>query len=126
MRVAAVDFGKARIGLAVSDDLGLLAHPRPALPAANVRGAIRELVRIADEEGIERFLVGWPLELRGAEGPAAGRVREFAQSLADLSGRDVELVDERLSTKHATRRLREGHDIGSGRRAQAQIGRAHV
>jgi putative holliday junction resolvase len=117
MRVAAVDYGKARIGLAVSDDLGMLAHPRPALRATNPRAAIEALRRIADDDGIERFLVGLPVEMRGVEGPAAGRARAFAQKLADGTGRPVELIDERLSTVEATKRLREG---------QAKRGRERV
>jgi putative Holliday junction resolvase len=108
MRVAAVDFGTARIGLAVSDELGMLAHPRPAVRAGNPRAAIEALRRTADDERIDRFLVGLPLEMRGAEGAAARRVRAFAQKLADGTGREVELVDERLTTVQAMRRLREG------------------
>jgi putative Holliday junction resolvase len=52
--------------------------------------------------------VGLPLDRQGEEGREAGRARKFAQALADAAGREVELVDERLSTVEATRRLREG------------------
>ena len=108
MRVAAVDLGKVRVGLAVSDELGLVAHPRPPLTGGQPRRVIAELVRLAREESIDRFLVGLPLDRHGGEGREAGRARRFAQSLADAAGKDVELVDERLSTVEAARRLREG------------------
>jgi len=108
MRVAAVDLGKVRVGLAVSDELGMMAHPRPPLAGGQPRKVIAALVRLASEEGIERFLVGLPLDRQGEEGREAGRARKFAQALADAAGREVELVDERLSTVEATRRLREG------------------
>jgi len=108
MRVAAVDLGKIRVGLAVSDELGLIAHPRGPLPGANRRKLIAELASLAREEKVGRFLVGLPLDRNGGEGRAAARARTFAQALADATGRDVELVDERLSTVEATRRLREG------------------
>jgi putative Holliday junction resolvase len=108
MRVAAVDLGKVRVGLAVSDELGMVAHPRPPLAGGQPRKVIAELVRLASAEGIERFLVGLPLDRKGEEGREASRARRFAQSLADAAGRDVELVDERLSTVEASRRLREG------------------
>jgi putative Holliday junction resolvase len=108
MRVAAVDLGKVRVGLAVSDELGMVAHPRPPLAGGQPRKIIAELVRLASEEGIERFLVGLPLDRQGEEGREAGRARKFAQWLADAAGREVELVDERLSTVEATRRLQEG------------------
>ena len=106
--MAAVDLGKVRVGLAVSDELGMVAHPRPPIVGGQPRRIIAELVRLAAAEGVERFLVGLPLDRRGDEGREAGRARKFAQALADAAGREVELVDERLSTVEATRRLREG------------------
>jgi putative Holliday junction resolvase len=85
-----------------------MAHPRPPLSGNSHKGLLAELRRVAHEENIERFLVGLPLDRSGAEGREAGRARRFAQALADATGRQVELVDERLSTVEATRRLREG------------------
>jgi putative Holliday junction resolvase len=108
MRVAAVDLGKVRVGVAVSDELGMLAHPRSSLAGGNQKKLLAELVAFARAEHIRRFLVGLPLNLKGAEGREAGRARKFAQALADASGLEVELVDERLSTVEATRRLAEG------------------
>jgi putative Holliday junction resolvase len=108
MRVAAVDLGKVRVGLAVSDELGLIAHPRGPLPGANRKKLLGQLATLARDEKVGRFLVGLPLDRNGGEGRAAARARSFAQALADATGREVELVDERLSTVEATRRLREG------------------
>src|SRR3954471_4233827 len=95
MRVAAVDLGKVRVGLAVSDELGMLAHPRPPLPGQNRKVLLAELVKLARDEAIDRFLVGLPLDRGGHEGQSAVRARRFAQVLADATGREVELVDER-------------------------------
>lgn len=106
--MAAVDVGKVRIGLAVSDELGMLAHLRPHLDGRNTKAALRALADLARDEGISRFLVGLPLDLRGDAGAAARRAERFAEALAEAADRDVELVDERLSTVEATRRLREG------------------
>src|SRR5689334_18117445 len=108
MRVAAIDLGKVRVGLAVSDELGVLAHPRTALAGGNPKKLLGDLARLAREEGIGRFLVGLPLNRTGGEGREAARARKFAQALADATGLEVELVDERLSTVEATRRLAEG------------------
>jgi putative pre-16S rRNA nuclease len=107
MRVAAVDLGKVRVGLAVSDDLGVLAHPRRALAGGHPKKLLGELALVARIEHIDRFLVGLPLNRRGEEGNEAARARRFAQALADATGCEVELVDERLSTVEATRRLAE-------------------
>jgi putative holliday junction resolvase len=108
MRVAAIDLGKVRVGLAISDELGVVAHPRAPLAGGNERRLVAELVELSRAENIERFLVGLPLNRAGAEGQEAQRARRFAQALADATRREVELVDERLSTVEATRRLREG------------------
>ncbi|MEM6790529.1 MAG: Holliday junction resolvase RuvX [Myxococcota bacterium] len=105
-RVAAIDLGKARVGLAVSDELQMLAHPRPALPGGNPGRLAAELAALAEREGIDRFLVGLPLTMSGEAGVAAQRAIRFCQRLADVSGRDVELVDERLSTVQASQTLR--------------------
>jgi putative holliday junction resolvase len=113
-RVAAVDLGKARVGLAVSDELGMLAHPRPALDGRSLKAVLAALAKLAADEKIARFVVGVPLELSGQGGVAAQRAVRFCQKLADATGCEVELVDERLSTVEATRRLREGErkDVG--------------
>ncbi len=116
--MAAIDLGKARVGLAVTDELGLMAHPRPALDGRNKKALLASLAELAREEGIARFLVGLPLEMTGVEGPAARRAREIAAELADASGVPVELWDERLTTVEASRRLRAG-----GVRSHEQKGR---
>ena len=106
VRVAAIDLGKARVGIAVSDELGLLAHPRPFLDGKSRKPLIAALVARVRDEGIERFLLGLPLEMTGDEGPAARRVMGFAQELANAAGVEIELVDERLTTVSAQAAMR--------------------
>jgi len=117
-RVAAIDLGKARVGLAVSDELGWMAHVRPSLDGKSRKPLLRALAALAEEEHIERFLVGLPLEMTGEEGPAAQRAIAFAHELHAATSVEVVLVDERLSTVEARRRLRDG-----GVKARAQKGR---
>jgi len=107
-RVAALDFGKARVGVAVADELGLLAHPRPALDARNKKALLSALAELAKEEELSRFLVGLPLSMSGAMGAMGEKALRFAEELANATGVEVEMVDERLTTVEATRRLREG------------------
>jgi putative Holliday junction resolvase len=106
VRVVAIDLGKARVGIAVSDDLGLLAHPRPALEGKSRKPLIAALAAMARAEGTQRFLVGLPLEMTGEHGAAARRVMSFAQELANATGVEIELVDERLTTVEAAQQLR--------------------
>ena len=107
MRAAAVDYGTVRIGLAIADELGLLAHPRPFVDGQDPRRAVRELSELAKAEGIEVFLVGLPRGLKGQESASTKRARKFAERLAAESGVRVELRDEWLSTREAEARLRE-------------------
>jgi putative Holliday junction resolvase len=116
-RVAAIDLGKARVGVAVSDELGLLAHTRPFLDGKSKKPLLAALAALAREDGITRFLVGLPLEMTGEQGPAARRALAFAQELADATGVEVEMIDERLSTVEASRRLTDG-----GHKARQQKG----
>lgn len=107
MRAAAVDLGKVRVGLAIADELGLMAHPRPYLDGRDPRRVVADLSRFAEAEGVTLFLVGLPRQLNGKEGIAAQRARRFAEALQRRTTAQVELIDEWLSTKEAHARLRE-------------------
>jgi putative Holliday junction resolvase len=105
MRVAALDYGKVRIGVAVCDDLGMLAHPRPAIDARNRKECLAAIKALAKEEELERFIVGMPLNMKGEQTASADNALAFAQSVVDVTGLEVELWDERLSTVEAQRQL---------------------
>jgi putative Holliday junction resolvase len=107
VRAIAIDVGKVRVGVAVADELGLVAHPRPYVDGRDTRKAVEALAALAEAEHIDRFLVGLPRTLKGEEGPPARRARKFAETLAKRTGLAVELMDEWLSTREARGRLRE-------------------
>ena len=104
-RRVALDPGTVRIGVAVSDIDGILASPRPALPAGDL-AAVGVVVGEVDPLEI---IVGLPMGLGGTEGQAAQLAREFAGQVAAATSVPVRLVDERLSTVQAQRGL---HDQG--------------
>ncbi|CAN5452402.1 Holliday junction resolvase RuvX [soil metagenome] len=106
-RVLGVDFGQARIGVAVSDELGMLAHPVETVPAANASVAAKRIAQLAREKNVERVIVGVPRHMNGAIGAAAEHVQAFAAKLRPLLTCPVELWDERLSTTAANRALRK-------------------
>jgi len=104
-RVAALDYGKARVGVAVSDELGMLAHPRPPLDGSDRKKLLAACAKLAKSEGVTRFLVGLPLSMSGEAGVVAKRAIRFCQQLADATGVEVELIDERLTSVQAERHL---------------------
>jgi putative Holliday junction resolvase len=103
----AIDVGKVRVGVAVADELGLVAHPRPFVDGRDTKRAVEALAVLVQAEQIDRILVGLPRTLNGEEGPPARRARRFAEALARRTGIAVELCDEWLSTREARGRLRE-------------------
>jgi len=117
-RILALDRGEVRVGVAVSDELGMMAHPRPFLDGRRARALFEAIADLVREEGITRVLVGLPLDPKGHDGPAARRAVRFAQEVADATGVDVELVDERMTTVLAERSLREAGASKKERRAK--------
>jgi putative holliday junction resolvase len=107
VRAAGVDVGKVRVGVAVADELGLLAHPRTHLDGRDPRRALDALASLAEAEKIDLFVVGLPRSLGGEEGPAARRARKFGRALSARTGLRVEFYDEWLSTREARSRLRD-------------------
>ena len=121
-RTCALDLGNRRVGVAVDDELGLMAHPRGFLDARNEGALLAALRALADDQHVARFIVGLPLEMRGTEGAAARRARAMAQKIADATGLPVELWDERLTTVQAKRALRASELRGA--RARARVDEA--
>jgi len=117
-RILALDLGKKRIGLALSDPLGLTAQGLPTLQRVNIRTDLAELDRLAAEHDVSLILLGLPLHMSGDEGRQALNAREFAGRLAERTGREVRLWDERLTTVEAQRVLKSS-GISIAKRAQA-------
>ena len=106
MRVLGVDFGLRRIGLALSDEGGVLASPLRSLSIASVREAPAAVATAAREAGAEAVVVGAPLGLEGEEArPEVRRVRRFATALRRATGLRVHVVDESLSTREAEEKM---------------------
>jgi putative Holliday junction resolvase len=111
-----IDPGDARIGVARSDPSAFLATPVETV--ARGEGDLARIAALVAEEEAVLVYVGLPKSLSGREGPAAGKVREFARALADqLAPVPVRLYDERLSTVSAEAVLRQQGRKGSKRRA---------
>ncbi len=110
-RYLALDVGAKRIGVAVSDELGLLAQPVLTLERRrSLREDLRSLARLARRYGVGAIVVGNPLHLSGEQSPRAVKTKAFAAELGSLTGLPIHLWDERLTTHEAHRILYEaGH-----------------
>ena len=106
-RVLGVDYGRARIGIAISDELGMLAHPVETIPAAAIASAVKRVAEIAREKDVERVVIGLPRHLNGELGDAASEAQAFADKLRPLLQCPITMWDERLSTTAANRALRD-------------------
>jgi putative Holliday junction resolvase len=110
-RILGIDLGRARIGVAVSDELGMLAHPVETIPAGS--GAMQRIVELVREKDAERVVVGLPRHMNGSAGEGASEALAFAKKLQTLLSCEVVTWDERLTTTAANRALRD-----SGRRTR--------
>ncbi len=111
-----VDPGSARIGLALSDDIGFMAHPLLTLKAGKESPA--EIAAIATEKQSKVIVIGLPRNMNGTYGPAAEKSRELAATLTPLTQAKVILWDERLTTAMATKQL---HAAGRNSKEQRQM-----
>jgi len=114
----ALDLGKRRIGLALSDQLGITAQGLETLERTNIRSDLAQLARIISEYNVSRILIGNPLHMSGQEGRQAEHARDFGARLQAVTGLPVEFWDERLTTVEAQRVLRQS-GISIEKRAKA-------
>jgi putative pre-16S rRNA nuclease len=108
-RVLAIDYGRRRLGLAVSDPLRIAARPLATWIRSNRRHDLARLRSLCREQGISRIVIGWPLQLSGAWGDMASEAAGFADRIRKNLGIPVELVDERLSSWEAEQVLAHDH-----------------
>jgi putative Holliday junction resolvase len=105
-RILALDLGKKRIGLALSDPLRITAQGLPNLVRTNNRADLEALGELVREREVKLILMGNPMNMRGTEGRQSGWVREFARSIETRLGIPVQFWDERLTSVEAGRVLR--------------------
>ena len=105
--ILAVDYGRARIGLALADEVTRIAQPLSTLERVNRNEDIRRLRALARDHGVKQIVVGLPLRLDGSRGEMAEEAERFAQRVRKQIGVPVEMVDERLTSWEAERLLEE-------------------
>ncbi len=109
MRILAIDHGSRRIGVAVSDELKVIAQPLEYIPAKPFAGFLARLEELLQEKDVELILVGLPRNMDGSLGPAAQKVQEFVGTLRSQVPVPIRTWDERLTTVQANRLLVQGN-----------------
>jgi putative Holliday junction resolvase len=107
MRILGIDYGKKRIGLALSDPLGITAQGLPTLYRKDLEEDMEGLARIIREKEVSEIVVGLPKRMDDTLGPEAQEVLGFVEELKARFSLPIHLVDERLSTVRAHRAMKE-------------------
>lgn len=114
MKVLGIDYGTKRIGIAISDPLGIIAN---GLPTLDAEVALTKIQKIVKDERVAKIVLGYPKKMDGTIGPAAQAVEEFKVKLKETCEIPITLWDERLTTAEATKRLIEA-DVSREKRKQ--------
>lgn len=126
MRYLALDHGAVRIGVALSDELKMIATPREFIPAEPFAEFVEKLKTLVREQEVELVLVGLPRNMDGSYGDAATKVRGFIVALKDVLLIPIRTWDERLTTVSAARQLRSGGTKAKDQRSKVDSASAAV
>ncbi|NRA03088.1 MAG: Holliday junction resolvase RuvX [Myxococcales bacterium] len=107
MRTLGLDYGEKRIGVAISDETGLIAQPLETItrPNARSRSHLDRIRELTSDFGVVQIVVGLPLHMNGREGEAAKAARRFGEEVREATGMALEFIDERWTTRQAMRTL---------------------
>jgi len=121
-RALGIDHGDARIGLAISDDLGMLAHPLETIYIKEVADPVAYIAAVVTSRDIGQIVLGLPRNMDGTYGPASEKVRAFAEKLRVACPCPIKLWDERLTSVAAQRSLHEaGRNVKNSREVIDQV-----
>lgn len=109
MRILAIDHGTKRMGVALSDELKMIARPVEFIPAEPFAQFLARLKHLLHEQEVELILVGMPRNMNGSYGPAALKVQDFVAALKNAVTVPIKTWDERLTTAQANRFLIQGN-----------------
>ncbi|MCE9635132.1 MAG: Holliday junction resolvase RuvX [Planctomycetes bacterium] len=118
VRALAVDLGTKRVGLAVSDSLGIAATPIDVLEGLTPEQVADRVAAIAKDRGVGVLVVGMPFNMDGSDHKTAPQIRQKAELCGKRSGLPIEYVDERLTTVEAARRLWESGLTNKNRKSR--------
>ncbi|GJQ23894.1 MAG: Holliday junction resolvase RuvX [Planctomycetia bacterium] len=121
MRVLGIDYGEKRIGVAISDPLGITAQGLPTIVYSNVQEVLQKIMAIVSEKEVGVIVVGLPKHMNNSLGESARAVLSFGERLEKYVGIPVKTIDERLSTVRAHRAMLEGNLSRKQRRGRVDM-----
>ncbi len=108
MRYLGIDFGTKRLGLAISDEMGIIAGKYGTLDSRGIKNDLSRIKDIIEKEGVQTVIVGYPRNMDGSSGDSAGKVEAFVKGLREIVDIPIETWDERLSSVSAEKLLIKG------------------
>ena len=109
MRILGIDLGEKRIGISISDELGITAQGLPTIISKNEIEDIKSIKIVIDQYNVEKIILGLPRNMNGSIGPQAKKAMLFAEKIKDHCKVSVEMIDERLTTSTAEKILIQGN-----------------
>ena len=125
-RIAGIDFGTVRVGVAITDPARTLASPYQSFVRSGPAGDARWFRGFAEDEDIRLFVVGLPVHMSGQESAKSREARQFGQWLHEVTGREVVFFDERYTTVEAERVLQQAHLTSKRRKKRRDMLAAQV
>lgn len=116
MRILAIDHGTKRMGIAISDELKMIAQPLEYIPAEPFKAFLDRLKELVRDKQVELIIVGLPRNMDGSYGPAALKVKEFVAVLKETIGIPIRTLDERLTSVQANKFLTSAKVRGKQRK----------
>ncbi len=126
MRILAIDHGTVRMGVAISDELGLMALPLEFISAEPLAPMLERIKTLIREKEVSLVLLGLPRNMDGTYGPAALKVQEFAAVLKDVIPVPIKTWDERLTSVQANKMLRQAGIKGKDQRQRVDASAAAI
>ena len=108
MRILGIDFGEKRIGISISDELGITAQGLPTIISKTEKEDIVNIKKVVDNYNVGKIVFGLPMNMNGSIGPQAKKAIDFAEKLKDYCKIPIEMEDERLTTSSAEKVLIKG------------------
>lgn len=118
MKILGLDYGETRIGVAISDALGMIANPLDTISEKDRSLQLEKVATVAKQHGAQKLVVGYPKRMDGTLGHRAEYTEEFARELSEILGIPYVMWDERLSSTEAHRILESGGVSGKKRKTK--------